>query len=151
MIDSIPEAQTVIYNQMIFISIRNGTGYAGQKEEPLYYEHPEPSNEMVVEDIKRVQETVARESKQLVYTHYNLRVCCDKQVDLQKPTNHLENCFGRIGIHISKRAYNQLNFSSTFPGKLLRHECDYTRFLTLGDANSPDVQGVHPAQRVKRL
>ena len=52
---------------------------------------PNPSNEMAVEDIKRVQETVARESKQLVYTHYNLVVCCDKQADLQKPTNHLEN------------------------------------------------------------
>ena len=44
---------------------------------------------MAVEDIKQVQEVMAREGKQLVYTHYNLVVCCDSDADLQKPTNHL--------------------------------------------------------------
>ena len=63
---------------------------------------------MAIEDIKRVQEVIARESKQLVYTHYNLVVCTDIETDIQKCTNHLENQFGRMGIHISKRAYNQL-------------------------------------------
>lgn len=96
---------------------------------------PNPSNEMAVEDIKRVQKTVGRESKQLVYTHYNLVVCCDKQADLQKPTNHLENCFAHIGIHISKRAYNQLElFVNSFPGNCYGMNADYDRFLTLGDA-----------------
>ena len=33
---------------------------------------PNPSNQMAVDDIKRVQEVIARESKQLVYTHYNI-------------------------------------------------------------------------------
>lgn len=53
-----------------------------------------------------MQEVVARESKQVVYTHFNLIVCCPKNVDMQKPTNHLENMFERMGIHLSKRAYN---------------------------------------------
>ena len=59
---------------------------------------------MAVEDIKRVQEVIARESKQLVYTHYNLVVAVSGDTDIQKCTNHLENSFSRMGIHISKRA-----------------------------------------------
>lgn len=135
MIDSIPEAQTVIYNQMIFIPNQKRELAMLDKKKNRHASIPNPSNEMAVEDIKRVQETVARESKQLVYTHYNLVVCCDKQADLQKPTNHLENCFGRIGIHISKRAYNQLElFVNSFPGNCYSMNADYDRFLTLGDA-----------------
>lgn len=135
MIDSIPEAQTVIYNQMIFIPNQKRELAMLDKKKNRHASIPNPSNEMAVEDIKRVQETVARESKQLVYTHYNLVVCCDKQADLQKPTNHLENCFGRIGIHISKRAYNQLElFVNSFPGNCYGMNADYDRFLTLGDA-----------------
>lgn len=135
MIDSIPEAQTVIYNQMIFIPNQKRELAMLDKKKNRHASIPNPSNEMAVEDIKRVQETVARESKQLVYTHYNLVVCCDKLADLQKPTNHLENCFGRMGIHISKRAYNQLElFVNSFPGNCYSMSVDYDRFLTLGDA-----------------
>jgi hypothetical protein len=135
MIDSIPGAQTVIYNQMIFIPNQKRELAMLDKKKNRHASIPNPSNEMAVEDIKRVQETVARESKQLVYTHYNLVVCCDKSTDLQTPTNHLENCFGRIGIHISKRAYNQLElFVNSFPGNCYGMNADYDRFLTLGDA-----------------
>ena len=90
---------------------------------------------MAVEDIKRVQEVIARESKQLVYTHYNLVVCTDIDTDIQKCTNHLENQFVRMGIHISKRAYNQLElFVNSFPGNCYGMSEDYDRFLTLSDA-----------------
>jgi hypothetical protein len=89
---------------------------------------PSPSNQIAVEDIKRVQEVIAREGKQLVYTHYNLIVCCDRQVDMQKPTNHLENLFGRLGVHLSKRAYNQLElFVNSFPGNCYGMSADYDR------------------------
>ena len=47
---------------------------------------------MAVEDIKRVQEVIARESKQLVYTPFNLIVAVPTGTDLQKCTNHLEMC-----------------------------------------------------------
>ena len=43
---------------------------------------PTPGNQMAVEDIKRVQEVVARESKQLVYTHYNLVVAMSADTDI---------------------------------------------------------------------
>ena len=90
---------------------------------------------MAVEDIKRVQEVIARESRQLVYAHYNLTVSVTSDTDIQKCTNHLENCFSRLGIHISKRAYNQLElFVSSFPGNCYNLNEDYDRFLTLSDA-----------------
>lgn len=95
---------------------------------------PSPSNQIAVEDIKKVQEIVARESKLLVYAHYNIVVTVSKDTDLQKCTNYLENAFGRMGIHISKRAYNQLElFVNSFPGNCYATSEDYDRFLTLCD------------------
>ena len=96
---------------------------------------PNPNNQMAVEDISRVQEVIARESKQLVYTHFNMMVAVDADTDLQKCTNHLENAFGRMGIHISKHAYNQLElFVGSFPGNCYALSEEYDRFLTLSDA-----------------
>jgi conjugation system TraG family ATPase len=96
---------------------------------------PNPSNLIAVEDIKKVQDVIARENKQLVYAHFNLVVSVPIDEDIQKCTNHLENSFGRMGIHISKRAYNQLElFVNSFPGNCYGMNPDYDRFLTLSDA-----------------
>lgn len=82
-----------------------------------------------------MQEIIARESKLLVYAHYNIVVTVGKDTDLQKCTNYLENAFGRMGIHISKRAYNQLElFVNSFPGNCYATSEDYDRFLTLCDS-----------------
>ena len=114
LVDNIPGAEVVVYNQIVYMP-----------------------NQMAVEDIKRVQEVVAKENKQLVYTHYNFVVGVSPDTDLQKCTNHLENSFGRMGIHISKRAYNQLElFVNSFPGNCYGMSDEYDRFLTLGDAAS---------------
>lgn len=134
-IDSIPEAETVIYNQMIFIPNQKRELSSLEKKKNRHASIPNPNNQIAVEDIKQVQETVAREGKQLVYTHFNLVVCCPRNVDMQKPVNHLENMFGRMGIHISKRAYNQLElFVNSFPGNCYGMDPEYDRFLTLSDA-----------------
>lgn len=134
-IDSVPEAETVIYNQMIYIPNQKRELSLLEKKKNRHASMPNPSNQIAVEDIKRVQEVVAREGKQLVYTHFNLIVCCSRKTDMQKPTNHLENMFGRLGIHISKRAYNQLElFINSFPGNCYGMNPEYDRFLTLGDA-----------------
>ena len=134
-IDSIPEAETVIYNQMIFIPNQKRELSSLEKKKNRHASIPNPSNQIAVEDIRQVQEVVAREGKQLVYTHFNLVVCCPRNVDMQKPVNHLENMFGRMGIHISKRAYNQLElFVNSFPGNCYNMDPEYDRFLTLSDA-----------------
>ena len=134
-VDSIPNAETVIYNQVIFLPNQKRELSLLDKKKNRHASIPNPNNQMAVEDIKRVQEVIARESKQLVYTHFNMVVAVSAGADLQKCTNHLENAFGRMGIHISKRAYNQLElFVGSFPGNCYTLNEEYDRFLTLSDA-----------------
>ena len=134
-IDHIPDVDTVVYNQVIFLPNQKRELALLDKKKNSHASIPNPSNQMAVEDIKQVQEVIAREGKQLVYAHYNLIVAMDAQKDMQKVTNHLENIFSRQGIHISKRAYNQLElFVASFPGNVYRLSQDYDRFLTLSDA-----------------
>ena len=134
-VDSVPGADCVVFNQMVFVPNQKRELALLDKKKNRHASMPNPSNMMAVEDIKRVQEVIARESKQLVYTHYNLVVAVSGDTDIQKCTNHLENSFSRMGIHISKRAYNQLElFVNSFPGNCYGMNPDYDRFLTLGDA-----------------
>ena len=134
-VDNIPLAETVIYNQMIFIPNQKRELSLLDKKKNRHASMPNPSNLIAVEDIKKVQDVIARENKQLVYAHFNIVVSLPIDEDIQKCTNHLENSFGRMGIHISKRAYNQLElFVNSFPGNCYCMNPDYDRFLTLGDA-----------------
>ena len=132
-VDNIPNAETVVYNQIIFLPSQKRELALLDKKKNRHASIPNPSNQMAVEDIKQVQDVIARESKLLVYTHFNMVVGVPADTDLQKCTNHLENAFGRMGIHISKRAYNQL-FVSSFPGNCYSLNEEYDRFLTLSDA-----------------
>ena len=135
LVDSIPSADVVVYNQMFFIPNQKRELALLDKKKNRHSSMPNPSNLIAVEDIKKVQDVIARENKQLVYTHFNLIVGIPKDADIQKCTNHLENAFGRLGIHISKRAYNQLElFVNSFPGNCYGMNQDYDRFLTLSDA-----------------
>ena len=134
-VDSIPTAEVVVFNQMIFIPNQKRELSMLDKKKNRHASMPNPSNLIAVEDIKKVQDVIARENKQLVYAHYNLVVGVPIDSDIQKCTNHLENAFGRLGIHISKRAYNQLElFVNSFPGNCYGMNQDYDRFLTLSDA-----------------
>ena len=135
LVDSIPGVESVVYNQIIFVPNQKRELAMLDKKKNRHASMPNPSNLIAVEDIKRVQEVIARENKQLVYTHNNLIVTVKPDTDIQKCTNHLENAFGRMGIHISKRAYNQLElFVNSFPGNCYGMNADYDRFMTLGDA-----------------
>ena len=134
-VDNIPLAETVIYNQMLFMPNQKRELSLLDKKKNRHASMPNPSNLIAVEDIKKVQDVIARENKQLVYAHFNLVVSVPIDEDIQKCTNHLENSFGRMGIHISKRAYNQLElFVNSFPGNCYGMNPDYDRFLTLSDA-----------------
>ena len=135
LVDSIPSADVVVYNQMFFMPNQKRELALLDKKKNRHSSMPNPSNLIAVEDIKKVQDVIARENKQLVYTHFNLIVGVPKDADIQKCTNHLENAFGRLGIHISNRAYNQLElFVNSFPGNCYGMNQDYDRFLTLSDA-----------------
>ena len=134
-VDSIPDARTVVYNQVIFMPGQKKEMAALEKKKNRHASIPSPANQMAVEDIKNVQDVIARESKQLVYCHFSIGVVTDGGTDIHKCTNYLENAFSRQGIHISKRAYNQLElFVDSFPGNCYSLSPDYDRFLTLSDA-----------------
>ena len=135
LVDSIPSADLVVYNQMFFIPNQKRVLSLLDKKKNRHASMPNPSNQIAVEDIKKVQDVIARENKQLVYAHFNLVVGVPIDADIQNCTNHLENSFGRLGIHISKRAYNQLElFVNSFPGNCYSTNPEYDRFLTLSDA-----------------
>lgn len=135
LIDNVPEAKSVVFNQVVFLPSQKQEMSKLAKKKNRHSSLPNPSNQIAVDDITRVEELVARESKQLVHCHFNFVVTVDKDADIQKCTNYLENAFGRIGIQISQRAYNQLElFVGSFPGNCYSMNKDYDRFLTLGDA-----------------
>lgn len=135
LIDNVPEAKSVVFNQVVFLPSQKQEMSKLAKKKNRHSSLPNPSNQIAVDDITRVEELVARESKQLVHCHFNLVVTVDKDSDIQKCTNYLENAFGRIGVQISQRAYNQLElFVGSFPGNCYSLNKDYDRFLTLGDA-----------------
>ena len=134
-IDHIPDVDTLVYNQVIFLPNQKRELSMLEKKKNRHASLPNPSNEMAAEDIRKVQEVIAKEGKQLIYAHFNIVVSIAVDKDMQKVTNHLENVFSRQGIHLSKRAYNQLElFVASFPGNCFRLNPDYDRFLTLSDA-----------------
>lgn len=137
MLDSIPDSINVVFNQIIFLPNQRQELSKLAKKKNRHSSLPNPSNEIAVEDIKKVEELTARENKQLVYCHYNIVITVDNNTDLQKVTNNLENTFSRIGIQISQHSYNQLElFVGSFPGNCYSMNKEYDRFLTLSDAAS---------------
>lgn len=137
MLDSIPDSVNVVFNQIIFLPNQRQELSKLAKKKNRHSSLPNPSNEIAVEDIKKVEELTARENKQLVYCHYNIVITVDNNTDMQKVTNNLENTFSRIGIQISQHSYNQLElFVGSFPGNCYSMNKEYDRFLTLSDAAS---------------
>ena len=134
-IDSIPDATSIVYNQVIFVPPQQREKNALEKKKNRHASIPNPSNAIAVEDIQKVQNVIEREGKMLVYCHYSLVVCMPMKADTQKVTNIIENILGRQSIHISRRAYNQLElFVGSFPGNSYQLNPEYDRFLTLSDA-----------------
>lgn len=134
-ISSVPMTETVVYNQIIFVPGQKKELAQLDKKKNRHASMPDPGNQIAVDDIGQVQDLIARENKMLVYTHFNLMICCPSATDMQKPTNQLENNFSKAGIHLSRRAFNQMElFVNSFPGNCYQMNPDYDRFLTLADA-----------------
>ena len=134
-IDHVPGVDSIVYNQVIFLPNQKREMMKLDKKKNRHASIPNPNNQIAVEDINAVQNELARNGKILVYAHYNLIVQTSSGYDFQKVTNSLENIFARYNIHISKRAYNQLElFVASFPGNCFRLNQDYDQFLTLSEA-----------------
>lgn len=134
-LDHVPGVDSIVYNQVIFLPNQKREMMKLDKKKNRHASIPNPNNQIAVEDINAVQNELARNGKILVYAHYNLIVQTSSDYDFQKVTNSLENIFARYNIHISKRAYNQLElFVASFPGNCFRLNQDYDQFLTLSEA-----------------
>lgn len=134
-IDHVPGVDSIVYNQVIFLPNQKREMMKLDKKKNRHASIPNPNNQIAVEEINAVQNELARNGKILVYAHYNLIVQTSSDYDFQKVTNSLENIFARYNIHISKRAYNQLElFVASFPGNCFRLNQDYDQFLTLSEA-----------------
>lgn len=134
-IDHVPGVDSIVYNQVIFLPNQKREMMKLDKKKNRHASIPNPNNQIAVEDINAVQNELARNGKILVYAHYNLIVQTSSDYNFQKVTNSLENIFARYNIHISKRAYNQLElFVASFPGNCFRLNQDYDQFLTLSEA-----------------
>lgn len=134
-IDHVPGVDSIVYNQVIFLPNQKREMMKLDKKKNRHASIPNPNNQIAVEDINAVQNELARNGKIIVYAHYNLIVQTNSDYDFQKVTNSLENIFARYNIHISKRAYNQLElFVASFPGNCFRLNQDYDQFLTLSEA-----------------
>ena len=134
-IDHVPGVDSIVYNQVIFLPNQKREMMKLDKKKNRHASIPNPNNQIAVEDINAVQNELARNGKILVYAHYNLIAQTSSDYDFQKVTNSLENIFARYNIHISKRAYNQLElFVASFPGNCFRLNQDYDQFLTLSEA-----------------
>ena len=133
-LDSLPDVETLVYNQMIFIPNQKREILKLEKKKHRHASIPNPGNEIATEDIKKVLDIVARDGKQLVYAHNNLIVKTKAETDQQKVTNALENLLVRYGMNISKRSFNQLElFVASFPGNCFELNEEYDRYLTLSD------------------
>lgn len=134
-IDNIPNAETVVYNQIVFLPNQKRELALLDKRRTGTPVFPIRATRWPWRTSSGCRRSSRGKASRLVYTHFNLIVAVPADTDLQKCTNHLENAFGRMGIHISKRAYNQLElFVNSFPGNCYGMNEDYDRFLTLGDA-----------------
>ena len=133
-IDHIPDAETVVYNQVIFIPNQRHEKAKLEKKRNRAASIPNPNNQIIVEDINKVLDDIARNGRLMVYAHYNLLVSIRSDKDMQKVTNAIENILARSYIHPSKRAYNQLElYIGSFPGNCFKLSEDYDRFLTLSE------------------
>ena len=146
-VDSVPGADCVVFNQMVFVPNQKRELALLDKKKNRHASMPNPSNLMAVEDIKRVQEVIARESKQLVYTHYNLVVAVSGDTDIQKCTNHLEKLLLAHGHPHQQAGLQPVGaVRQLFPRQLLWHEC---RLRPIPHPRRcrhlSDVQGAHRA------
>lgn len=133
-LSTLSDVDTIIYNQIIFLPNQKREIAKLEKKKNRHASIPNPNNQIAVEDINDVLNEVARNGKQFVYAHYNLIVKTSADKNLQKVTNSLENLLARYSMHLSKRAYNQLElFVASFPGNCFELNADYDRFLTLSE------------------
>ncbi|MBW8323681.1 MAG: DnaJ domain-containing protein [Prolixibacteraceae bacterium] len=130
---SVPEFETLVYNQVVEIPKQVLTVQKLQVKRNRHTGIPDPENDMCVEDIDKLLIDVARENQLLVNAHFSISIKADNQV-IQKSINSIENSLFLNGIIPSRNCYNQLElFRATLPGNAVELK-NYDLYLTTSDA-----------------
>ena len=82
-LDRIPEYDTLVYNQIIFLPNQKHELHMLEKKKNRHSSIPSPGNLVAAEDIKNVLDKIAHEGDQLVYSHFSLAVTISKDADIQ--------------------------------------------------------------------
>ncbi|MDH6358930.1 TraG family conjugative transposon ATPase [Parabacteroides sp. PF5-9] len=128
----VPEADTVVYNQMILIPNQRSTLNNLTAKRKKHTSMPDPDNDMSVEDIDSVMVDTAREGQMFVYSHFDIIIAGRQNLD--KAYNYVESSLFESNIIVSKQAYNQYElFRAAFPGNTYELK-DYDKFLLTSDA-----------------
>lgn len=132
-LSNVPDADCIIYNQVVIVPNQKVENAKLAKKKNRHGSLPDPANDLAVQDIAKVQEIIARESKLLLYVHFNIIVTSKR--NLYQTCNFIENELYKSGITASKSAYNQFElYINSFPGHSYSLNPEYDRFLTLEDA-----------------
>ena len=130
----VPYTDCVIYNQVIQIPQQRALMRKLQSKAKRHDSMPDPSNKIAKADIYLVLDILAKESKLLVYSHFNI-ITSSPLSKVNGVTSFLETKLYDCGIMPSKSCYNQLElFVNAFPGMSYSLNQDYDLFLTLSDA-----------------
>ena len=133
-LNSVPDADCVVYNQLIQIPAQRRLLHKLQTKAKRHASMPDPSNRLAKEDIDAVLDKLAVDSSLLVNCNFNIITSC-KIDSLINVSSYLENKLFQVGILPSKSTCNQLElFRTSFPGNGYEMNPDYDLFLTLGDA-----------------
>ena len=133
-LNSVPDADCVVYNQLIQIPAQRRLLHKLQTKAKRHASMPDPSNRLAKEDIDAVLDKLAVDSSLLVNCNFNIITSC-KIDSLINVSSYLENKLFQVGILPSKSTCNQLElFRASFPGNGYEMNPDYDLFLTLGDA-----------------
>lgn len=124
-------AETIIYNQVIHTVSQGQEKAKLEGKKKKHSSVPDPANNLCVEDINRAMEDIERNGQVLVYTHFDIIICSEN--DLDRAQNMIETNMLDLGIRISKQAYNQFElFRCAMPGNSYELR-KYDLFLTSAD------------------
>ncbi|MBD5419146.1 MAG: TraG family conjugative transposon ATPase [Bacteroides sp.] len=133
-LSDIPEAECVIFNQVVQIPAQRRLLQKLQGKAKRHTSMPDPSNKVAVADILSVLDMLAVDSKLLVHSFFNIMVC-SSQASIPQITSFIESKLYEVGITPSKSAFNQMElFRTSFPGCSYSINPDYDLFLTLSEA-----------------
>ncbi len=126
---SVPEAETILYNQCIFIPDQLKLKRDLELKKKRHSSMPDPANMVAVEDIDAMFLDIAKQNELLVYSHFSILVCADES-KINKAINFMDTQLFAMGIIAGKNAYNQLElFRASIPGNADELQ-QYDKFLT---------------------